>query len=78
MLTEMIFVTTNKSLAGLSNEIVFMTLTNCNDSKSYEGIDLLGKILSYQGQYSVYDILHLSFLHLLKYFSYNMKTLKLA
>ena len=54
MLTEMIFETTNKSLAGLSNEIVFMTLTNCNDSKSYEGIDLLGKRLSYQGQYSVY------------------------
>ena len=54
MLTEMMFVTTNKSLAGLSNEIVFMTLTNCNDSKSYEGIDLLGKRLSYQGQYSVY------------------------
>ena len=46
MLTEMIFVTTNKSLAGLSNENVFLTLTTWNESNSYEGIDMLGKRLS--------------------------------
>ena len=43
MLKEMIFVTTNKSLVGLSNGNGFITLTNCNDSNSYEGIDLLRK-----------------------------------